>query len=380
MFLLGLKMLINDRAKFFGLIVGITFATLLICQQLSIFVGALSQTVSVVRDVGYGDIWVSRKGVETIDFNDPLRETDIYRVRGIAGVESAVPLYVGTALTRTKAGNMRQITVVGLDDVTLAGAPGRMLFGHIADLRQQDAIIVDTVARKELFSNSVSVGDVLEVNRQRANVVGLCRSSPQFSGMAVLYTRRSLAAKLTNEPNYAASWLLVNVRKGADGEAVARAITAALPDLQAKTRPTLSADVIRWFRENSGITEVLGLAIVLGLVVGTVIVGQTFYMFAVENIKNFAALRAIGLSDSKLVLMILLQGLYVATIGTGLGLGLTAIFFVVFANDASPLRGMAIPASVALTTSAIVILMTLLAALASARKVLSSEPAIVFKA
>lgn len=376
---IALKMLVNDRSKYFGLIIGITFATLLIGQQTSIFVGALSQTVSTVKDIGRGDIWVSRKGVETIEFSDPLKEGDLLRVRGVEGVKWAVPVYMGAGIIRTKTGTMRQTMIIGLDDETLLGAPGRMIWGTPEDLRGRDAIIVDTVARKELFGGSVTAGDTLEVNRRRVEVVGLARSSPQFSGMSQIFVRRSVAAQLTAEPNYAASWFLVDVKPGENVQAVAARINATT-GLHARPRDQLSREVIEWFQKNSGITEVLGLAIVLGLVVGTVIVGQTFYMFAIENMRYFAAMKAIGLGNGKLFLMLMAQAGFVAAIGCGLGLGLTAAFFVTFAGDDSPLRGMGIPWEVAVLTTVVVVGMTMVSAVVSARKVINAEPGLVFRA
>jgi hypothetical protein len=39
----ALKMLIGDRAKYLGILMGLTFASLLITQQLSIFVGLMGR-------------------------------------------------------------------------------------------------------------------------------------------------------------------------------------------------------------------------------------------------------------------------------------------------------------------------------------------------
>ena len=36
---IALKMLMGDRAKFFGILMGLTFASLLITQQMAIFIG-----------------------------------------------------------------------------------------------------------------------------------------------------------------------------------------------------------------------------------------------------------------------------------------------------------------------------------------------------
>ncbi len=45
--LIALKMLFNDRAKYLGLVIGVAFSTLLINQQMGIFLGLLSRAGAV---------------------------------------------------------------------------------------------------------------------------------------------------------------------------------------------------------------------------------------------------------------------------------------------------------------------------------------------
>jgi len=58
MFSIAMKMLFHDRAKFVGLVLGVAFSTLLINQQLGIFIGLISRAGAVVVDVPEADIWV----------------------------------------------------------------------------------------------------------------------------------------------------------------------------------------------------------------------------------------------------------------------------------------------------------------------------------
>ena len=51
------------------------------------------------------------------------------------------------------------------------------------------------------------------------------------------------------------------------------------------------------------------------------IAGQTFYLFTVENLKQFGTLKAMGASNSTLIFMIVLQAVVVASIGYCLGVG-----------------------------------------------------------
>ncbi len=57
MYSIALKMLFGDRGKYIAMIVGITFASLIMTQQPSILVGLLSRTYSFVGDVGLPDIF-----------------------------------------------------------------------------------------------------------------------------------------------------------------------------------------------------------------------------------------------------------------------------------------------------------------------------------
>jgi hypothetical protein len=48
---IALKMLFHDRAKYLGLILGVTFSTLLVNQQTGIFLGLLSRAAAITVDV-----------------------------------------------------------------------------------------------------------------------------------------------------------------------------------------------------------------------------------------------------------------------------------------------------------------------------------------
>src|SRR5437763_1109020 len=78
---IALKMLVGDRAKYFGIIFGVTFAALLMTQQASIFWGLMSNTTSQIKDIDGADIWVMDPNVRFIDDIKPLSDDDLYRVR-----------------------------------------------------------------------------------------------------------------------------------------------------------------------------------------------------------------------------------------------------------------------------------------------------------
>src|SRR5438270_6548782 len=150
-------MLTGDRAKYLGIIAGVTFAALLIAQQASIGCGLLLRTTSTIQDIADVDIWVMDRDVEFIDELKALSEDDLYRVQDVPGVDWAVRFYKGQGRVKLDAGNphgaglYQQVVVLGLDDATLVGAPREMVVGTLADLRIPDAVVMDETGFKYLW-------------------------------------------------------------------------------------------------------------------------------------------------------------------------------------------------------------------------------------
>ena len=123
MFSIALKMLFHDRAKYLGLVLGVAFSTLLINQQLGIFIGLITRAGAVIVDFPQADVWVMDPGVKNLDTIFPLRDTELGRVRGVPGVAWAVPLYKSNVTIRTGNGELESSLLMGVDDSTLIGLP-----------------------------------------------------------------------------------------------------------------------------------------------------------------------------------------------------------------------------------------------------------------
>src|SRR5258706_5575239 len=126
---IALKMLTGDRSKYLGLIFGVSFATVLMTQQISIFAGIMRRTASQILDVRDAEIWVMDNKVRFIDEVPALPDTDLVRVRGVKGVEWAVRMYKGQVRARLADGNFRNVVLFSLDDESLVCAPQTMLLG-----------------------------------------------------------------------------------------------------------------------------------------------------------------------------------------------------------------------------------------------------------
>jgi putative ABC transport system permease protein len=133
-----------------------------------------------------------------------------------------------------------------------------------------------------------------------------------------------------------------------------------------------------YYLKHTGIPVNFGTTVLLGFFVGCAIAGQTFYLFTIENLKQFGTLKAMGMSDRLVVAMILIQALVVGGIGYALGVGLATLFGIV-AQREMPLLAFFLPWQVLVLTGIAVLLIALLSSLLSIRRVLVLEPAVVFQ-
>src|SRR5262247_1983855 len=190
----ALRMLTHDRAKYLGLIFAIAFSTFLLENQTSIFASIMKRTSNLILDVTDADIWVMDKKTQYIDEVKTLTDNDLYRVRGVPGVQWAVRLFKGQPRAKAPDGTFRVVIMMGLDDATLVGAPGRMLLGSTADLSQPDAIIIDRAGYMFFFPGQpLSLGRTLELNDHRVKIVGIAEASPPFQTFPVVFARYSQA-------------------------------------------------------------------------------------------------------------------------------------------------------------------------------------------
>jgi putative ABC transport system permease protein len=379
---IALKMLTGDRAKYLGIVFGVSFAALLMAQQSAIFCGLMRNTTSQIRDIEGADIWVMDANVQFVDDIKPMSENELYRVRGVPGVQWAVRLYKGLARARLDDGNFQQVILIGLDDATLVGAPrpDRILVGDLGDLRSPNAVFIDDFGWRYLFPGEpFAPGRTLEMNDKRAVIVGMCQCNPTFQTFPILYSTYSQAQKFVPQERKTLSFVLA---KGEDDVPPAE-VCARIKEqtgLRAQTNEQFFWSTIDYYMKRTGIPINFGITVALGFFVGCAIAGQTFYLFTIENLKQFGALKAMGVSNLRLVGMIMLQAVVVGLIGYGIGIGGAAGFGYVF-----PMLATTAPPAfyfgwqiLALTAGAVAVIVTL-SALLSLRRVLFLEAGVVFR-
>lgn len=380
---IAMLMLFGDRAALIGMLLGVGCAVLLITLQGAIFTGVMGRTVGILRDTPGVPIWVMDPTVQYIDDVKPLQEAEVQRVRGVAGVAWAAPLYKGLLRARLGDGTYQACYVIGLDGASLAGGPPGLTPERLAVLRQADGVIVDVAGAAGKLAQDdghggrrpLAVGDTLEINERRAVVAGLCEVSRNFGGQPTIYTTWERARRYAPRERRLLSFVIAAPSDGHDAGAVAARI-GATTGLLAETRTDFMRHTISYYLRNTPIPINIGMGVVLSFLIGAAITGLTFAGFVHGNLRYLGALKAMGARNRLLLGLTALQALVVAGLGYGLGVGAAAA--IGHALRDTPLAFI-LSWQLLLLAAAIATAISLIAATVSLRTVFRLDPAVVFR-
>jgi len=371
---LGYKLLVNDRAKFVALLVGVTFAVFLMIEMTSLFSGALYRASATVINIG-AKIWVMDPAVQTVANTIPLPDYVLDEVRSIEGVKYAVPLYSGGALVKLVDGTYQSVNVVGLDDETLFGRP-ELLQGSIEDIFAESGFFVVKDAEFSKLENP-TIGTTFELNDFRGKIVGIAQvATSGLFGVPTLYTTFNRARTYIPNSRFTTSYVLVEPKDGADVARIEQAV--AKMGYLALTKDEFMHRISSFYTYQTGFGINILLMAVISFIVGLSISGQTYYTFILENLGHFGALKAIGAKNRELVGIILFQAGFVALTGLGLGIGSCAL--IIF------LAKLYLPTYAAIITFgnlslafAMVLVIAAISSYAGIRKVLTIDPFDIFR-
>lgn len=318
---LAYKLLVNDKAKFTALLVGITFAVFLMVQMLAMFAGVLKRASATVFNLD-ASMWIMDPSVQTVANTIGIPDYLLDAARSIQGVSYAVPVYSGGALVKLANGTYQAVNVVGLDDTSLFGRP-QLIQGKIEDIYGENAFIVVKDPEFPKMGNP-RVGSEFELNEHRGVIVGIASvSSAGLFGVPTLYTTYERALQYIPNPRFTISYVLVEPKSPADVPRIKQQIQAL--GYLALTKDEFVDRISAFYKYQTGVGMNILIMTVMSFVVGLSISGQTFYTFVLENLEKFGALKAMGAKSRELILMILFQASFTALTGYGLGIGLCAL-------------------------------------------------------
>ncbi|MGE8176806.1 ABC transporter permease [Pseudomonas fluorescens] len=318
---IGFKLLVNDKAKFSALLVGITFSVFLMLQMTALFAGILNRAHSTVTNIGAA-MWIMDPAVNTPTIVIPLPDYLLDAVRSMEQVRYAVPVFIGGAQVRLASGTYQAVSVIGLDDTSLFGRP-ELEEGSIEDIYAENAFIMVHDAEFSKLENP-RIGTSFELNDHRGTIVAIAKVlTSGLTGIPTLYTTYRRAIEYIPTTRFTVSYILLEPRNKAAVAAIKQQV--ARLGYIALTQGEFNQRITDFYIYQTGVgTNILTMT-VISFLVGLSISGQTFYTFILENLDKFAALKAIGAKGRELIYMILFMAMFTCLTGYGLGVGLVTL-------------------------------------------------------
>lgn len=367
------KNLFHDKIRFVVAQAGITLAVVLITIQIGVYLAFLANT-SVLIDHTEADIWVTARGLENFDFGRPFSEKKLYEVREVPGVLWADKYMLAFGYWKTPTGSQETVQMVGFNPETLVGAPWDIVRGNPQDVKYFNSVFYDQAETNRL--GDLPIGAETEINNRRVRVVGITRGARSFIQSPYIFTsfKNVLNLSFINKGNTV--YVLAKVAPGYSVQEVKQRLVENLKDVDVYTTDEFSKKTRRYWTVNTGMGTALLAVALLGLVIGTVIVGNTIYTATTEHLKEFGTFKAMGASNWNLYKIIIEQALVNSVVGYGMGMFVS--YWVIQAMRKGNLQVL-LPWPVLVGVYVVTALMCLGSSVLSIYKVTKIDPALVFK-
>jgi putative ABC transport system permease protein len=374
---LAIKILRHDHAKALACLGGVAVAVCLVLVQQGIHHGSILCTSQVIEH-SRADLWVFPVGVLNFDATLPLPDTTAYLVRSVPGVERVEPLVVNFADWRLPDGATDGVQMIGYDLQGELFRPWNVREGDLGELNADRTVFID---RGDCRKLAAGIGSVTEIRRSRASSMG-ARVVGMTEGIQFLHSRPVVFTGIRNARAYCglqerqASYLLVRTSPGWDPMAVRRAIESRVPLVECQTRAQFGARTREHWDRYTGIGVILFVTTAMSVIGGVVAVGMLQYLSTLENLREYAMLKALGSPNRRVVGLIAAQGMLMGLGGYVAGVALS----YVVQHSLDFRLGIVVTAGMLQGVFAGAIVFCVGSALLCAVRVLWTDPGLVFKA
>ncbi len=369
---IAVRMLFDAPIKSLGTLIGVFVSVFLMLQQVSLLNGILGR-VSAFADAADVDVWIASAATESSDATDSVPASRVQAAAGTKGVAWAEPIVQGIGRVTRPDGVREFVKVLGVRPPRYAGLPRTLSKGtSVAALRASDRIFMNWNDRATFAA--AEAGDRVEVDGNASVVAGFFEGMDPHSPYYYVYANIDDARGMTSFPQDRVTFVAVGLAPGASLDDVKRRLTARIPDVTILSRQDLHDAEIRYFLARNPVGIVFGMGTIVAAFIGGAIVAVTLYSTVIDRTRDYGMLKAIGARRRDLLQLLLMQAWAFALAGYAIGAG--AFFAVRHAYPNLPMTATpGILGGVALAA----LLSCTLASFAAIRRVLSLDPAIVFK-
>lgn len=308
----ALRFIRYDKAKSYGALAGIVISTFLVGQQVGIFLFLTGQMKKLVW-VNENYIWVTDNKTNN-GSNLGNLDMRVERIlQGLPGVKESSPIFVTGATVQFPAGKASGVKIIGVLPPVFAGAPpGRFVAGSPEDLIPEGAVSVD-VFNEGAFP-VIKIGTPFELNGRTSYIAARTKGMNGFDGTYV-FTTIDRARMLVGASSNTASAFLVTPAYGVNQDSLIKEINRTIFGVRAWKGKDFADATVKYFLENTGIAMSVGTLIVFAFVAGFFIIGLILYSAAVDRIRDYGTMKAIGANNGYIMKLIYLQAFIFAIFG-----------------------------------------------------------------
>lgn len=361
--------LLAEKTRLLISVGGVAFSVMLILILWGLYQG-FNLVATAYIESAPADIWVSQEGASDMFHGiSLLPTTDRNKLRSMSGVSYAYRL-VGRQVSAEVKGRDVHVYLMGYDTRNDIGGPIRMVEG--SSQPEESQIIVDRVFAR---NNGLKMGDTITILDEDFEIVGISEK-----GNVMLYQYAFIpmdqAVRLLGMSGLS-NFYLVGLEDGADPKKISQRIEDRIGGAEAWPRTD-------WMASNRKMVDdtflpIILVLLVIGFMVGVAVIGLTIYTATVEQSREYGVLKAIGATNWKLYRIVFEQAILSGLLGYVLGSGL-ALAINKFAEDIAPIFVTSLgPADLA-GVLILSMVMSLVASYIPVRRVVSIDPAMVFRA
>ena len=317
---LALSTLLYEWRRYMAAIVALAFSGLLVLAQVGMFMG-IGKAFTATIDRARADVMVLAPGATGL-FNGgpsgvPRRIMPVVQshpdVMAVADLDGSGGRWQN--VVEGDAPRKTEFVQVSIIDAVPGAVtvPTDYSSDLVEALRQPFGVAVDETAMGRL---GVKLGDKAIYNGKTVQVVAVTRGYPNMMQAGVVMSRDTLRMLGEASTGDRVGPLMVGIRPGADSDRVVAQLNAqSRGQFKAWTRAELGeANQAAMFKE-SFIVIMLGFSLFLGILIGVAITWQTLRGAIMANIKEFASLRALGVSMGSLRSIVMELSFWVGVAG-----------------------------------------------------------------
>lgn len=374
---LAFKFIRYDRAKSVGIIIAIVISIFLIGQQLGLLFFLMGLMGNLVGNAPVQDneMWIIEAQSNNINSVNSIDQRLVQQIGSLPAVDIAYPVVLAPAQATFLDGKTAAVTLVGspVPEFIMGPIPNRIAEGEISSLIDPNAVSAETFSAKT-WNTELHLDKPIEINGKRAMITLLTRNAQAF-GASLMYTSIENARLLGNADPTKVSVIVAKLKEGADKEQIAQDIGQLFPQLQAWDPGKLESSTVREILITSNMGMSFGTLVLFAMISGFFIIGLTLYSSALDRIKDYGTLKAIGAKKGYVNKLIVAQAFLYAIIGYSIAMLLLYGFKFGVANSGLVIQ---ISVSFALFLLFITLIISIGGSLFAVRKISKLEPASVF--